>query len=130
MNKQREAFEKWCEENGEVVTIEGRKCYPKKEWEIWQAAIASQEATINTLNAAITEDKILAVINAKLQAEIDRLINNVDLLRGQLQNCVNHLEGVQRRNPNEFMLNTITSANNCLYRCLYKDSIDKDNNNE
>jgi len=72
----------------------------------------------------------LFIYHPDQSAEIARLINDVDLLRGQLQNCVNHLEGVQRRNPNEFMLNTITSANNCLYRCLYKDSIDKDNNNE
>lgn len=44
-----------------------------------------------------------------------------DLLRGHLQNCVNHLEGAQRRNSNESLLNTITRANNCLYKTLHSD---------
>jgi len=59
MNKKREAFEKWCEENGEVVTIEGRKCYPKKEWEIWQAAIAHKQTKINRLESIIKDQRLL-----------------------------------------------------------------------
>jgi uncharacterized coiled-coil protein SlyX len=70
MDKHREAFEKWAQINikKEFDPIDINDCY-----KAWQAAIASQEATINTLNDAITEDKILAEINAKLQTEIDRL---------------------------------------------------------
>jgi len=41
--------------------------------EVWQACEAHKQAEINTLNDAIIEDKILAEINAKLQAEIVRL---------------------------------------------------------
>jgi hypothetical protein len=39
----------------------------------WQAAIESQEATINTLNDASIEDKILAEVDVKLQAQVTRL---------------------------------------------------------
>jgi uncharacterized coiled-coil protein SlyX len=88
MNKQREAFEKWLDKNplvlsdatlqDELYWTHGYGQFRKKElndytFTAWQAAIASQKVIINTLNDAITEDKILAEINAKLQAEIDRL---------------------------------------------------------
>jgi uncharacterized coiled-coil protein SlyX len=86
----REAFEKWYWDKWEgcpvfVANTKERTFRKYKDslkyfnnqvqrsCEGWQAAIASQEATINTLNAAITEDKILAEINAKLQGEIEEL---------------------------------------------------------
>ena len=48
----------------------------------------------------------------------------IDRLRGQLQNCVNHLDGVKRRYPS--MLDRldacIESANKALYETLHEDS--------
>jgi hypothetical protein len=62
MDKQREAFETWCEENGEVVTIEGRKYYPHLPWIIWQAAIAYKHNKLDRLKEQQEEymDKLAA----------------------------------------------------------------------
>jgi hypothetical protein len=48
----------------------------------------------------------------------------IDRLRGQLQNCVNHLNGVKRRSPSmsERLDACIESANKALYETLHKDS--------
>jgi hypothetical protein len=47
----------------------------------------------------------------------------IDRLRGQLQNCVNHLDGVKRRYPSmsERLDACIQSANNALYETLHED---------
>jgi uncharacterized coiled-coil protein SlyX len=75
----------------------------------WQAAIASQKVIINTLNDAITEDKILAEINAKLQAEIARLreaLQSQRVLLNDFFTLLNafvekpHGEGVGGNDPN------------------------------
>ena len=45
-------------------------------------------------------------------------------LRGQLQNCVNHLDNARRRsfgNHDEIIANAVSSANKCLYETLVDD---------
>lgn len=48
----------------------------------------------------------------------------IDRLRGQLQNCVNHLDGIKRRCPSstERIQSCIESANKALYETLHQDT--------
>jgi hypothetical protein len=53
--------------------------------EVWQACEAHKQAEINTLNAAITEDKILSEINAKLQTEIEEIKQRIKTIEYWLE---------------------------------------------
>jgi hypothetical protein len=52
-----------------------------------------------------------SMIQRKLQDDIDRL-------RGQLQNCVNHLDRANRRDSRDGYTAAIESANKALYETL------------
>lgn len=56
------------------------------------------------------------------QSRIEELEARVDRLRGQLQNSVNHMDGVKRRFPSlaERLDPAIESANKALYETLHE----------
>ena len=54
-----------------------------------------------------------------LRDEVSPMNETIDRLRGQLQNCVAHLEGVQRRFGNGSHTKAIESANKALYETLH-----------
>jgi len=56
--------------------------------------------------------------SVELEHKIARLEKQVTRLRGQLQNCVNHLDRANRRYPGDTYSKCIESANRALYETL------------
>jgi hypothetical protein len=71
---EREKFEAW------VNTKLPRSLVKEFHWEVWQACAEQYEATINTLNDAITEDKILAGINADSEEKLKVAENSLEAI--------------------------------------------------
>jgi hypothetical protein len=121
----REQFEKMCKETF-------LKCMTKEEYSIAFKVNKKWDDTYEYVNHSIrdrfdswqardAEIESLKQQLAERDALIAELSKDVDLLRGHLQNCVNHLEGMQRRFPNRGLQEPITRANNVLYKTLHSD---------